>query len=356
MERSVIAVCLAFCSVTGRAEPVIIEGGPRLSYEDGRGSQQMAPLWSALQAMGCPVSYEELMVASGNAFQFGWLPGAYDYAAIDLTPQDHFRTATEAIGARIEWRSHTYDAAAYATISASLDEGRPCLTWRGWTLGARVILGHDPDTWELYMRDFAKATPEYDTMEFSVPTAPPPLKRPPQEVLLLWCDPGAPLPELDLPLILERAVMYADWPLDNKLCGQHLFGLAAYDAWAETLRAGPDAAGTPTDVQITLYAVRTLVDSRQAAARFFQDYAAVHEAFPVAAEHYAAEVNRLRAVYTAFERGAPGDWMAMVKAMEAALEDPAGREEMAALIEAVKAEEVQAVDALREALADLGAP
>ena len=357
MRRVVLGLWLLLpCSAGSRAEPVIIEGAPRLSYDDGHGSQQMAPLWSALQVMGCPMSYEELMVASGNAFQFGWLPGAYDYAAIDLTPQDHFRTGAEAAGARIEWRAHSYDFAAFDTIRTSIDEGRPCLTWRGFTLGARVILGYDPDTWGLYMRDFAKSTPEYDTLELSVPTAPAPLKRPPHEVLLLWYDPAAAPPELDLALILERAVMYADWPLDNKLCKQCVFGLAAYDAWAETLRAGPDAAGAATDVQIVLYAGRTLVDSRQAAAKFLQDNAMVHAAFPVAAEHYAAEADLLRTLNAVFSRGVQGDWAAMVRSMEAAMADPAGREEVAALVEAAKAEEVQAVDALREALADIGAP
>ena len=51
----------------GAAEPVLVEGVPRLGWGIGRACAHIAALHAALTPMDCPASYEEMVVASGAA-------------------------------------------------------------------------------------------------------------------------------------------------------------------------------------------------------------------------------------------------------------------------------------------------
>ena len=340
-------------SGTARPEPVIIEGGPPIGGHVDRCSQQVGCLWCALQVLGCPVSYENLLVASGAAFRIGWLPGQYHWGSVDVTPEDHVRTAAEAVGATIEWRAHASEADAWKTIRQSIDDGRPVLIWRGH--GAHVVLGYDEPTEMLHVRNYTTPADRYDEIAFEVTKAAEPQQRPDHEVCLIWYDAKQAPPELDWPLILDRAITYADWPEENRLCKSFVFGLAAYDAWAATFRQGIDKWGAENDVNLTLYMGGMLADARTSASKALDENGTLHEAFGIASGHYKAEAEILKGLPHVLAGGTISDWQAAPMAYQTSFPKPAIREQAAALVERAKAEEVQAVDALRLALADLHA-
>ena len=48
-------------ALPGTAAPVVIDGVPSMHWSTGRYTHSISALYSALQALGCPVGYEELM-------------------------------------------------------------------------------------------------------------------------------------------------------------------------------------------------------------------------------------------------------------------------------------------------------
>ena len=81
----------------------------------------------------------------------------------------------------------------------------------------------------------------------------------------------------------------------------------------------------------------------------------LHGAFGIASSHYKAEAEILKGLPHVLAGGTISDWQAAPMAYQTNFPKPAIREQAAALVERAKAEEVQAVDALRLALADLRA-
>jgi tetratricopeptide (TPR) repeat protein len=163
------------------------------------------------------------------------------------------------------------------------------------------------------------------------------------------------MPERDWGAILRRAVRFADWPVSKPLGPGALYGLAAYDAWADTLRMGPDEQGADADIHLHVPVTSMVAAARKAAAKALSEDASLHEAFAEAAEHYLAEVQVLEQMNTVLAGGqGGGDWNAMLKAMAENLEAGTAGEAGAQVIEQARAEEEQAVDALRRALRDLG--
>jgi tetratricopeptide (TPR) repeat protein len=340
------------------AEPVVVQGVPPIGWIAGRFSYHISALQAALQAMGCDATYEQLMVVSGAGFRTAWPPPtAYSYSATCVWPpgDDYVLTGARAVGAKAERRPFAAQEEAQRAVCASLDQGCPVITWEA--CGARVICGYDPDRGQFHIQSCNADKREYQIASSPlIPTAPPPLPET-IECVFLQYDPSVPKPEPDWPAILARAVRFADYQRPGSLPGAYPFGLAAYDAWAASLRGGPDRAGAAGDAAVTETVANTLADARTAVSKVLTEFGTLHDAFPEAAGHYSAEATVLKSIPRALAGGqADLPWAARVKAMAESFAQQPQREAIALLVEEAKAEEKQAVDALRRALKDLGPP
>ena len=354
LVRILASSVLLFSAVSPalHADPVVLDGAPRTGWASGHYCQQIDALHAALGALGCPWSYEELLVASGGAFKTVWCPGRYSFFAADHGPEDLVLNGAEAAGAVAQRYTHASDEEAWGTVKAALDAGQPVLTWRG--TGARAILGYDEAKSVVFKRDYHTTGPDYDEIPFEAQDAPPPLKATHEVVIIDYAGDGDP-PELDWPVILERAVTYADWPAERPVHRYYLCGLAAYDGLAQTIRQGPDQNGPRTDCDLLLFALSALVDARNAAASILQENADVHEAFSDAGISFDDEAGLLAQSLRIFTANAPGGQDEILGAMEANFARDDMRERAASLIEQARDKHVLAIDSLREALTDFRA-
>jgi tetratricopeptide (TPR) repeat protein len=324
-----------------------------MGWETKRWSQQIAALYSALDVMGCPMGYDELMVGSGAAFCIAWWPGWYSYGAPEITPEDLVLNGAGAAGAEAERPPCDSPDAVWEAICASIDRGCPVVSWKGRGYGSQVICGYDPATRQLHIRDYHTQGEPYKVAPFESPGTPWPMETE-NDIVLVRYDPHREVPELDWVPILERAIRFADWPAEELLYNTYVFGLGAYDAWAQTLRQGPDRNGAETDAIFTEYMTRVVGGARSSASVVLQNNAQLHEAFADAATHYMREAELLSTMPAVLSQGPIGEWNQVRQAMTANFPTQAVREQAAQLIEQAKKEEVMAVDALRVALADLG--
>ena len=334
------------------AEPVVIEGVPRLGWGIGRACPHIAALHAALTPMGCPVRYEEMVVASGAAFTIAWCPGRYGYMAMAAAPEDIVVNGASAVGATAERVGFDSEEEAWAAVCESIDRGAPVIAWQGQ--GAQVICGYDPAGRRMYVEEYYDKSGVYQVVDFETPDVPYPIDHP-NEIVLLQYNREQPLPELDWPAVLSRAVRFADWPVHQKLHKIYVFGLPAYDAWAQTLRSGLGPRETSEEAAgVTLAMAGMLADARAAASVVLAENATIHDAFGDAAHHYMAEAEILKQVRPALSRNHPGPWAEERQAMFDSFPDQDVREAAARLVEEARQKEIMAVDALRVALADLG--
>lgn len=349
----IVSCLLAIASCTHcLAAPVCIEGVKSMGWETKHFSLHIAALYSALDAMGCPIPYEELMVASGAAFWTAWWAGAYSYRAPDVAPEDLVLNGAAAAGAEAERRNFGSPEEVWTAICQSIDGGRPVVSWKGKAGGVQVICGYDPQGNRIHIRDYHTQGEQYTVVPFESPGAPHPMASE-NELVLLSYDPNQALPELDWPQIVERGIRFADWPPEEKLHGRFVFGLGAYDAWAYMLRRGVDHNGPQTDAELTEWVARVLSDARSAASVVLQDNAQLHDAFVDAADHYMTEAEILNSMGNVLSQTQGQPWSEVQKAMTANFPRQEIREQAAQLVEQAKQEDVLAVDALRVALADL---
>jgi len=339
-----------------RAAPVILKGVPPIDYSTQHYSYHISALHSALEYLGCPMSYEELMVASGAAFRMAALPGRYDFGTPQVSaPEDLVLNAAEAAGARAERRQFASQDEAWEAVCESIDDGRPVIAWHGEA--AQVICGYDPQGRTMCVRQYAIISEEFGTVPFQIPEPRAPLTGPAEAVFVDYDRNAAP-PELDWPRIVERAVAFADWPAAEKVHGAFAFGLSAYDAWADTLRGGPDHLGPNKDSQVMEATARAYADARACAGAVLQEHGMMHASFPEAAVHYMAEAEALQQVRNLLRQGtaAGAAWPEKVEVMAANFADAGVREQMAQLVEAAGQEDTAAVDALRAAVEDWAPP
>jgi len=332
------------------AEPVVVQGVPQMGWAVNQPWQRISALCAALSAMGCPASYDELLVRSGAAFGLAWMPGRYSYAVIEVAPEDLVVNGARAVGARADHHSFPSKDEAWAALRESLDHGRPVVAWDG--AGARVICGYDADGQRIHVQSNYTQGGVYKVQPLDSLDAPPPLQQP-SDLVFLEYDPAAPMPDRDWPAILARAVRFADWPAEKELPGGLVYGLTAYDAWADTLRAGADEAGAEGDIRLLMPVTSMVAGARAAAAAVLTADVTLHEGFAEAVRHYRAEADLLKQMNDVLSKKQGGTLDELLKAMIANLAEADVREQAAQLIEAAKAEEVQAVDGLRKALKDL---
>jgi hypothetical protein len=331
-------------------QPKVIEGVPAIGWTSEKTSYYIAALHACLQAMGSPIRYEELMVASGAAFCTGWSPGAYKYDSRVAAPEDLVLNGASAAGATADRRSFESLDEAWALVCASIDEGRPVIG--SYVSAARVICGYDPRDRQMHFLSHNATEPGCQIAPFQASSGP---NRRPNEFIFVEYNPAADLPELDWPAILWRAVRFADWPRERRIMlGDPVaFGLGAYDEWAATLRRGPDASGVALDTRLTVTMAKTLADCRAAASVVLIENAALHHGFRDAADYYMAEAGVLESMRNVLAQGQTGLSAEVMAAAERNFADPTVREQAAQLIEQAKEHEILAVDALREVLDDI---
>ena len=332
------------------AAPVVIEGAPQTGWAVRHFNQTADCLYSGLAAMGAAISYDELMVASGYAFRMGWWPGWYSFMAPEMVPEDLIAAGAEAAGGGAQRVDHKSVDEAWVTTCRSLDDACTVLARNGCAY--RLICGYDAQGRAMYTREYHSQKAEYDVKPFDV-TEPPWPEKGGREVIVLAYDRNAKPPDFDWPTILDRAVRFADWPAEQKLEGVYVFGLGAYDAWAATLRNGPDKNGVNTDVELNDYMCRTIGEARACAGAVLQQHAAVHGSLDEAGTLYAEEAQLFNQVSDVLRGGVTGSWAEMQQAMRANFALPEVREQAAQLVEQARDLDAEAVDCLRTALADL---
>lgn len=332
------------------AQPKVIEGVPSIGWDSGKTSYYIAALHACLQTMGSPIRYEELMVASGAAFCTGWSPGAYKYDSRVAAPEDPVLSGAFAAGATAERKTFDSVDDAWVVVCASIDKGRPVIG--SYVSAARVICGYDPRNRKMYFHDHNATERGYQTGPFQASPGP---RRQPNEFIFIEYDPAWGFPELDWPVILARALRFADWPRERMIMlgDPVVFGLGAYDAWAATLRRGPDGSGVTLDTRLTVTMAKTLADRRAAASVVLADNAALHQSLRDAADYYMAEAGILERMRDVLAQGQPGLHTEVMAAAERNFADPTVREQAAQLIDQAKEQEILAVDALREVLQDI---
>ena len=330
------------------AAPVVIEDVPGINWGSGMSSHYEAALYSVLTALGCPVRYDELMVASGSAFRTAWLPGHYQYYSRTVAPEDLIALGAKAFGATATTRAFNTEEEAWPVICASIDEGRPVILCHA--SAADVICGYDAEGKEIALQVYDTSEPGYQTRPFKLLEG---RTFRPREVIFVEYRTGDGAAELDWPTILARAVKYADWPPDKTLLRGFVFGLGAYDAWATTLRGGLDPDDPTYSSKFTVTYALVLQDAREAASVVLNDNAVLHDGFAEAAAHYMREAEILATMRTTLAGGETGAWQQVSETIDRRFPEPEIREAAAQVVEQAKAEEVLAVDALREALADL---
>jgi len=338
------------------AGPKMIEHVPPIGWAGHKRGFMVAALQAAASAQGCPLPYEELMVTSGDAFRLCWWPGRYFYWTVDaMWPEDVVATAAAALGATIDRRTFNSSDEAWPEVCRSIDEGRPVVLW-ATPLFINVICGYEPHGRRMYVQPYDATSTAYSAKPFEYGPLPWPWDSP-AEFIFVHYERGSRPPDLDWPEIVARAIRWADWPPTSKLHETSLCGLAAYDALAQTIRQGPDQHDPAVCAGVIQSASEILADARTCAAVVLRDHAAVHEAFAEAASHYEAEAVIVKPLFGVLAQlPADADWQDKRAAAGRNFARPEAREQAALLIEQAKAEEVQAVDALRRALKDLAAP
>jgi tetratricopeptide (TPR) repeat protein len=337
---------------TSVAAPVVIEGVPRTGWAAGHFTIAMDQLYAGLVGMGCQAGYEELMVASGAAFRTAWWPGFYSYQAPEMAPEDPITVGAQAMGGEAELIDHATPQDAWETVCRSIDAGAPCLVRNGCSW--RVICGYDTQGGRMYKRDYNTSGQTPDVAPFEAPKPPWP-ETGGYQVIVLGYDANAGLPELHWREIVERAVRFADWSAEEKLYGTFVFGLGAYDAWAQTLRQGPDKSGAETDGQLLEFMARNMAEARASASVILGENAAVHAGFADAASVYMDEAQLFKDLIAALQQGAPAgaNRGQLEQAMVRNIGNRDACEAMAQLVEQAKALDMQAIDGLRAALKNL---
>ncbi|MEA3399766.1 MAG: hypothetical protein U9R79_00840, partial [Armatimonadota bacterium] len=320
------------------AEPVKVWDVPDVGWSRGKDYYPIACLEAALIGMEKDVSYHELMVASGAAFRIAWRPGAYDAGAKILYGYDPIVEAAPAAGVRAEVVTAPDAEAAWDIITESIDRGAPVISWA--EDGLQVICGYDADTRNILCRTWDVDAEEYVQRPVSSARvagygAFPGRRAEAAPAYELWVlhEEGEPPQELDWPAVLRRALQMSRRPAYDRLHGRYVCGLAAYQAWAETLRNPEAHNGFPSAGLQTVSTALNFAEGREAAAEVLQQRTYVHDAFARAAQAYRSEAAEFRGTQWVLCRNRQAPWAERMEMFNENIKDEAIREEAARLIE-----------------------
>ncbi len=333
---------------------MIIEGVPPIGWAVGKYSYHVAALHAALSVMGCQMSYEELVTVSGAGFQIAYAPGRASHVFAGVWPpaMDHVLSAAEAAGAEARWVTFDQNSDAAKAIFESIDAGAPVVAWE--QLGAKVIFGYEGVSIHVQSCNSPDGTAQVGP--FAVDGTRRSGGAP--EVVLLTYEPAQELPEIDWPAALSRAIWLADRAPDEMMHDRYVLGFSAYDAWAEHLRdLGATHDANVLDAQLIEAHAATVGEARACVSKALLLHESVHAAFAEAASFYAAEADIFRRIPKVMSGGRPDlPFSERIQLMAERLGTEAVASELAEMVEAAKWEDAQAVEALREALTDLGPP
>ena len=354
-------------AVAQQGEVVKVWDVPQIGWSRGKDYYPIACLEAALFGMDKFVSYEKLMVASGAAFRAAWRPGAYD-AGSKYFYQHHPIVTGAPAGARAQVVTAPDEDGAWEIITASIDRGAPVISWA--ETGNQVICGYDPETGSILCRNYTTDAEDYVELPLSAAKvanygllpgvvgrqAPEPRGQPPAFELWVLHDEGEPPVEFDWPVILTRALNMSEWPEHQRLHSPYVCGLAAYRAWADTMRNPKAHTRVPLAGEQTVSMAESFAEARDAAAKVLEEHAYVHNAFSEAAEAYRNEAAELRGMQWLLCRNQTAPWAERKAAFNENIADEAIREQAAALAERALEHEQSALAALERALKDLAPP
>ncbi|MGC9319828.1 MAG: hypothetical protein ACP5KN_17475, partial [Armatimonadota bacterium] len=347
----VALVAATMCLQPAAAEPVKVPNVPDVGWSQGRDFHPIACLHAALVGMDKNVSYQELMVASGAAFRVAWRSGAYDAGAKIFYGYDAIVEAAPAAGVRAELVTAPDEDGAWEIITESIDRGAPLISRAGDSL--QIICGYDPDTRDLLCRTWDVEADEYVQLPLS--SARLGADEAAAGAYELWVlhEEGEPPDELDWPNVLGRALQMSRRSADDPLHGRYICGLAAYEAWAETLRDPSAHDGLPDAGAETVTTALSFAEARDAAAQVLQEHGHVHDAFARAAQAYRSEAAELRGLQWLLCRDRQASRAERMAMSNESVRDAAIREEAAHLVEGALAYERVALQALTAAFEDL---
>lgn len=105
---------------------VWIDGVPKLSWDNPGQCTFIGALLRALNRMGEPVGYDDLMGLSGAAFRFCFAHPNWDWSCVDgMLGYDHGQAAMDSLGFEGGWAEG--ESETRAAFVKSIDEGRPAL-------------------------------------------------------------------------------------------------------------------------------------------------------------------------------------------------------------------------------------
>jgi hypothetical protein len=249
-------------------------------------------LQTALSGMGCPMPYDDLMVASGAAFRMAWRPRNYNYPATYLYQVDPIPLGAVAAGAQVERKQFTTAQEAFDAAADSIDLGRPAIAWDGGEVNWQVICGYDEAKQTLFRRTInTGAAPEERPAECLEGPGGSCSARGPYELWLLAYDPATARVRLDWPHILAMALRVAQWPDGDRLGETFVCGECAYYSWATDLRSSTLHEQFPAAGRMTMAHAADLEKSRRCAANVLQAHVGVHPALGQAALMYDDEAR-----------------------------------------------------------------
>lgn len=350
-RRSPVACVALLVAVAASAEPVILKNIPRTNWQHGY--FPVSILHTTLTGMGCPMSYEELMVASGAAFGMTWRPGDFDWGIVTFYQQDPIAVGGAAAGAHVERRQFDDVAGAFDAAADSIDEGRPVIAWDSGKATWQLICGYDEATQTIFRRTiYSGEQPEQRPAE-SLKSASASYSEGPYELWLLTYDAKGPAPRLDWAYIIANALRLAQWADGERLKGHSVCGESAYYAWATDLRSTTVYQKWPQPGRMSWSHASLLEASRRAAAKLLQANGGVHAAFGPAALLYEDEAALFAEVQKALCGGQKLSVTEATKVTEQYIQSAEVREACADLVEKALAKDRAARAALATALKDL---
>ncbi|MBU0608447.1 MAG: hypothetical protein KKI08_11215 [Armatimonadetes bacterium] len=355
MLRAATAICtlvVMLSALTASADPVLLNSVPRTTWD--KPCKPVMILQTALAGMGCPVSYDNLMVASGAAFRMTWRPLNYNYPATYLYQQDPISTGAVAVGARVERKQFGTAEEAYDAAADSIDEGRPVIAWSDGEVDWQVVCGYDEAKQTVFRRTINTGAAPDERPAVC-------LKAPPggygskgtYELWLIAYDRAAAPTALAWPYILASALRLAQWPDGDRLEGAFVCGECAYYSWATDLRSSTLHEQFPAAGRMSRAHAWQLEGARSAAARVLQAHVGLHPALGQAALMYQDEARCFAKVIETLCGGAGVSADEAAKVVEQRIRDAAVRETAADLVEQALVKDKAARAALTTVLRDL---
>lgn len=268
-------------------EEVRVSGfGPIAGWAEGRDNTFMHCFELLLDALGRPITYDELMGMSGAAFRIQVHVDTWDASSPDpLVGYDCAAPVMAAVGMSyqvyyVPQQDIEQVQRLRHDIAASLDAGLPVLACNvlppaNWG----IICGYRSRGREWYCRGYSDDARDTDQ----------PARAWPDAVVIL----SAPKPVADLRPAYLDSIKRAAELYDTPLAGGYAMGRAAFEHWCELLSHATERAY----LQPNAFTYVTLIDARSAAVRYLRKIApslAGHQAdLEAAAALYAREAQLL---------------------------------------------------------------